>query len=624
MNPVTTEPGSAQFRGIVLDPGVILPPVEQRERPTTGRKASRESAGRERRRVARTPRTHLWVTICHWTMVVLLAINLLSGMRIGWGFQESPLGGQAGVWAALLARISPKATLFGVNLITLHVISAVLMFLVIGVYAAYLIRSKTTARLRLTWRDLVKLWRGLRSRTFWRNKAALWSANVIVYWAAFLFIAALVVTGVAMYRLESGLSDALGGYSFMRLVHAALAYLFLPLIALHGVLQWFFGRFWAIFKAQFYRKHVDAGIVALALTLPTVAGLYLWDRVPETLTVSRITAAQAPQLDGEAIDRAWSQTSAVMIRTVKGINNPQDFVDVTVKAVHDGKEIYFLFAWDDPEASYKRYPLQKTENGWKVLQTAFERADENVYYEDKLAAYFTDVPNRGCAATCHLGAGPHADKNTKHGLHYTQGEIGDVWHWKAVRTNPIGAVTSEPGYVDDQHFRAPDPLPTKPGERYMGGYFADPQPNGGYEYNFVKLDPKKPLAETYVRPKMLPLKFPVLLSADPTESSHDTAWWIHKANGIPYSAAADTYPVGALIPNILVEPFQGDRADIRGQAQWRAGRWTLETRRLLDTKSKFDVAFSMARPVYLSVGTFNRTQTRHSEHIRPVRVVIEP
>src|SRR5207249_497517 len=105
--------------------------------------------------------------------------------------------------------------------------------------------------------------------------------------------------------------------------------------------------------------------------------------------------------------------------------------------------------------------------------------------------------------------------------------------------------------------------------------------------------------------------------------SSDLTWWIDKAQGIPYTAAADTYPVGALIPNIILEPFQGDRAHIRAQASWRMGRWTLETRRALDTKSKYDVAFSLDRPVYLSVAIYNRTQTRHGEHIRPVRVVLE-
>jgi hypothetical protein len=32
----------------------------------------------------------------------------------------------------------------------------------------------------------------------------------------------------------------------------------------------------------------------------------------------------------------------------------------------------------------------------------------------------------------------------------------------------------------------------------------------------------------------------------------------------------------------------------------------------------------VGKPVYISVALYNRTQTRHSEHIRPVRVVVQP
>jgi thiosulfate reductase cytochrome b subunit len=590
------------------------------------RRSSPRAYGTDRRRVARSPKAHLFVTVCHWSMVILLTVNLLSGMRIGWGYWGSWLGGPSGTWGTVLSALSPRGTLLGVPLLILHVTSACLVLLVAGVYVGYLIRSRTTARMRVTRSDLQKLWIAVRTGQFWRHKAALWSANVLVYWTSFLFVSVLVLTGVAMYRLDSGMAEMLGGYSLMRLVHAALAYLFLPLVVLHGVLQWVFGRFWTIFKAHLVRAHIRAGLISASLVLPVVVGVYLWDDRLPTLTVSRISPAQGPRLDGNPTDPVWTQAEAVVVRTVKGVNNPQDYVDVTIKSVHDGTQIYFLFQWDDPDVSLKRFPLQKTAQGWKVLQTAFDRADESVFYEDKLSVYLTDVPKRGCAATCHLGVGPHAARGEKHGVHYTSGEVGDVWHWKAVRTAPMGAPAGEPGYLDDQHFRGPDPVPVtlKPGERYTGGYHADPQPGGGYAYNFEKLDPRKPLAETFVRPKMLPARPMILRSADASESDHDAVWWLHKAQAIPYTPAADTYPVGALLPNIILEPFQGDRADVRGQAEWRVGRWTLEVRRVLDTRSKFDVAFSPDRPVYLSVAPYNRTQVQHGEHIRPVRVVLQP
>jgi hypothetical protein len=572
-----------------------------------------------------TFKAHLFVTICHWGVVILLTLNLLSGMRIGWGYVESPLGGATGTWGALIAAIAPKGTMFGINLLTLHVMLAFFMLLVAGVYVGYLVRSRTTRRLQVTRQDLQKLLAGLRTGNFWRNKPALWSANLLVYWLAFLFICVLVATGVALYRLDWGLSTVLGGYNLMRALHAFVAYLLVPYVFLHMVLQWCFGRFWTIFKAHLLRPHIRAGLFSLSLTLPVIAGLHLLNALPTTLTVKRITSnLPAPVLDGDPSDPVWSQAEAVTIRTVKGVNNPYDYVDVVVKALHDGEQIYFQFQWDDPDASYKRSPLLKTEHGWKVLQTAFEAADESVYYEDKLSMYITDVPNGSCAATCHLGVGPHSDRGEKHGVHYTKGEVGDVWHWKAVRTNPMGLPTGEPGFMDDQHFRGPDPVPADPKERYTAGYYPDPTPGGGYAYNFEKLDPTKPLAETYVRPKMLPPVNNIVPNLDPTTSEQDATWWIHKAQGIPYTAEADTYPVGTLIPNILLEPFQGDRADVRAQGAWHQGRWTVEARRVLDTKSKFDVAFVPGKPVYISVATYNRTQTRHGEHIRPVRLVLQP
>lgn len=188
----------------------------------------------------------------------------------------------------------------------------------------------------------------------------------------------------------------------------------------------------------------------------------------------------------------------------------------------------------------------------------------------------------------------------------------------------MGLLQGEPGLMDDQHFRAPDPLPDKPKKRYKAGYHADPKSGGGYRVNFVKLDPDKSLEETYVRPVMLPPTHEILPNPDPATSEANVTWWIHEGQGIPYTEAADTYPVGTLIPNILIQPLQGDRAHVKAQANWKDGVWTLEVSRQLDTQSEFDVAFSTKRPVYLSVATFNRTQIRHSEHIRPIKVTLNP
>ncbi len=613
--------------------GSALPAPEHDEngrkprRAQRGHQVSRHPVGdlAPRRDLPRLPigaRAHLFVTVSHWAMTLRLGVNLRTGMRLGWGYEESALGGMQGTWARMLAAISPAGTLLGINIITLHVWSAFLLILVAGVYVVYLLRSGATRKLKITRADFRKLAAGLKSG-FFKSKPALWSANVLVYWISFAMIAVLTVSGFVLYRLDLGLAPLLGGYDLARLMHAVVGYLLIPYTILHATLQWCFGRFWTIFKAQVWWPHVRAGLIGLAIASPIAAGAYMLDDVTETLTAPKLARGlAAPALDGDPGDPAWAGVSPVKIRTAKATNSPGHVTDVTVKAVHDGTYVYFQFQWNDPDVSYKRYPLVKTDQGWKVLQTAFANADENHYYEDKLSMYVTKVANGSCASTCHLGVGPSAEKNEKHGLHYTaKGEYGDIWHWKSVRTNPVGAPLGEPGYVDDQYFGPRTPV--KPGERYTGGYYGDPDEGGGYAYNFTKLDPKKPLNETLVVPKFLPPTGPVTTNPAAATSEQGRTWWIHKSEAIPYSAEADTYPVGSLIPNIVISPLTGDRGDVRGKAEWKDGRWTLETRRVLDTGSKYDVAFVPGEAVYVTVATYNRTQTRHGEHIKPVRVVLE-
>ena len=601
-----------------------------------------------------TPKAHFFVTLSHWAMVTFLTLALLSGMRIGWGFVESPLGGEEGIWAAILASIAPTGTMFGITLIHLHVTLAFFMVAVAVLYVVYMVRSRASRRMRMTAKDMQKLQAGLKANGFWSNKPALWSANLLVYWIAFVFVAVLLVTGTTMYYLnwhlgrlgadevDRRLFDGAAGASFRRLspdpLHhhpRSLAVVFWPLLVdLQSA---------NLSSAHACRRRGYAlrpGLVWLVIRLERSAWetLTVW-RAPENVSV--------PVLDGVADDPIWQYAGSQKVRTVKGVNNPEPYVDITVKSVHDGKNIYFMFQWKDPDASYKRFPLRKTVDGWEVLQTAFDTWDENAYYEDKLSVYVTDVANGSCAKSCHLGVGPHADKGDKHGLHYTTGgETADVWHWKSVRTNNM-AGDNEPGWSTTSILAlrprcrpnsnptnvtpaATTPIPklaaamnitskkslannsrgrsTDPSTKAT---FAGAQYLGGTEFN-----------KALVQPIMLPRTLNIKADATPSTSEEKSTWWIHKAEGVPYEESLDTYPVGTLIPNILLTPFKGDRSDVRAKGKWKDGYWTLEIKRVLDTGSKFDVPFKLEKPVYISVAAYNRTQTRHSEHIRPIQLVL--
>ena len=68
---------------------------------------------------------------------------------------------------------------------------------------------------------------------------------------------------------------------------------------------------------------------------------------------------------------------------------------------------------------------------------------------------------------------------------------------------------------------------------------------------------------------------------------------------------------------------EGDRYDVKGAADWSDGHWTLVTSRDLKTGSKYDQDFVPGRELFMWVAVFDHTQTRHTRHARPVRVVTE-
>ena len=294
----------------------------------------------------------------------------------------------------------------------------------------------------------------------------------------------------------------------------------------------------------------------------------------ESLKFNRVT--QGPVLDGEPDEDVWRQAQPVTIHTTEGANLPGSEVKVRVRGVRDDNHAYLLFEWQDATRSQKHLPLIKTADGWKVLESQYAINDENGYYEDKFAVMLSRTSKIGGGAT-QMGPKPLGDKPAPshgRGLHYTtDGSIVDVWHWKSVRTGPLQQ-------LDDNHFGPP--LAEKQGERYTGGYTQDPKTGGGFEQNWKKIE-----GSDFVHPKRLPRDLDALQermgAVDLSAGAGDAGQlWMKLAETVPYSKELDTYPVGTVIPSVLIDkPFEGDRGDVAGAATWKDGWWRLETRRKL-------------------------------------------
>jgi hypothetical protein len=324
-----------------------------------------------------------------------------------------------------------------------------------------------------------------------------------------------------------------------------------------------------------------------------------------------------PVVDGDLSDAAWRAANAVEIHTVRGINFPGSEVTVRVRAVHDQQNAYFLFEWPDATRSQKHLPLIKTDKGWRVLEHRYGIQDENDYYEDKFGVMLATSSELAGAGSSHLGAHPVSGKPgspNERGLHYTSdGSIVDVWHWKSVRTNPLAQ-------VDDNYFGPPMEPDADPKKRYTGGYTQDPKTAGGFIQNWKKLE------DGMVEPLHLP-KDPSLVAdlqaADLDPNATDSGQWsLALADTVPYSRAADTYPVGTILPSVIIDkPFEGDRGDVRGVGVWRDGWWHLEVTRRLNTGSQFDQPIDDG--MYLWVAAFDHAQTRHSQHLHPLQIELE-
>ncbi len=290
-----------------------------------------------------------------------------------------------------------------------------------------------------------------------------------------------------------------------------------------------------------------------------------------------------PILDGQP-EASWDKASPVTLTVSDGANAGNH--EVTLRSIYTGDSVYFLAQWTDPTESLRRMPWQEQADGsWKKLTTSTTH-QENKFYEDKFAMIWNinnsiaGFNQEGCMITCHAGEKP---ANSGFGSKYTAnaGEIGDIWHWKSVRTNPVGQVDDQ--YVDSMRFdkkKAPG-----------AGRHSDPKTGGGYNNNETK-DKKLPAFG--------------LEGNEPAPP-----YWILDSEKVAF--AGGSYKGGDEVPGIVVSPLKGDRGDISGKGTYKDGKWVLEWGRKLNTGSKYDVQFNdLTKGYFFGVAVFDNAQVDHS------------
>lgn len=304
--------------------------------------------------------------------------------------------------------------------------------------------------------------------------------------------------------------------------------------------------------------------------------------------LTAVKVDKAPVLDGK-IEDMWNKAKEVKISVIGGANLPKGGTEVSLKAVYTATDVYFLAQWRDPTHSLQRAPWKKQADGsWvKLIDPADKGGDNNKYYEDKFSMIWninmTGFEAAGCMVACHAGeAGkPYGNKYTANA-----GELGDIWHWKSVRTGPVGQVDDQ--YLDHTRYDK-DKAPG-------AGRKSDPKTAGGYVNN--ESDDKKAPKFAAKANKAAP------------------PYWIFDKEKEPIDA--NKYKAGQEVPGIIIAAFTGDRGDISARANWSNGMWTLEMSRKLKTGSRYDVQFDdLSKEYAFGVAVFDNAQVRHAFAAQP-------
>src|SRR4051794_14352712 len=554
------------------------------------------------------PRTDVGTLVLHWTTAIAFTVSLFTGIRIAADALYAPVS----KW---LSPILPQGQIW-----TWHFLAGLTLFFCAASYLIYMRRSA------LANRNALKKTRVMVMPV--ASKMRFGGLNVLLHWAAYLIVGIMTVTGIFLY---------LGRGGWLVQIHSYVAFIGLAYIFIHALAHYLYGGWWQVFRifrparlvlTQAVKPKpllIAAGVGALV-----IAGIAASDTIfQDKLVVRRVSTPPDPQK--LLNDPVWASVAPARIPTQQGINlggTGESLVEV--RAVHDGKKIYFAFHWEDPTRSVRREPLIKKEDGWHIIADNTYTDDVTTFYEDKFAAIFSTVNDFGNGGVAHLGPKPIAEyqgSRNGRGYHYTDGHMVDMWQWKASRGGLFGE-------IDDMYIgppRPPTPSEVAKVNRYQAGYWGDPG-DTPYTYNFKLYAPSEYTEGQAVEILRLPKDYQAInkkmgtWNPEPGGSVDDgSIWWMYPEETVPYSKEEDAkIPVGTIIPAVLITgEHEGDRYHVKGAAHWSDGHWTLITSRDLVTGSKYDQDFVPGKDLYMWVSVFDHTQTRHSRHTRPAKIVTQ-
>lgn len=305
----------------------------------------------------------------------------------------------------------------------------------------------------------------------------------------------------------------------------------------------------------------------LALALSAAGILFASDRLSaaakQTIVAAYVKAAPAG-LD----DPAWEKAKGIEVPFEGKEKFAGKKTSVATRALYTDESVHFLFKWKDDTRSV-------TKDAWEFDGTKWQHKKGN---EDRLSLLFeinriANFATKGCAVTCHGPPGAPA-KDFKFAT-ATAAEKGDLWHWKAARSDPYK-------HADDTWLTVAG---EKTGRKNDAG-------SGGDVKNEVE-DKSKP---RYMQDPNKKPSAPGFLLVEEAVEIKD------------YSI----FKAGDTITYQMPKKPDGSRADVAALSKHADGQWTLMLSRKLETGNDDDVAFNVKKSYNFAMALFDDSGDENS------------
>lgn len=318
--------------------------------------------------------------------------------------------------------------------------------------------------------------------------------------------------------------------------------------------------------------------------LITLIGAFTALQTPVAQTKSKgdlvLTSQKVGSAPEDAGNSVWNKAKeAKMVLTGAGKFEGKN-IELKAKSVYTKDEIFFRFEWPDKDKS-----MQK--NAWKFSNGKWNKIKAN---EDRLGLLFEinridKFATKGCAVLCH-----NESKNEKEWYYAVSSkkEKADMWHWKSVRSNPVGY--AEDGYVTFNETKEPE----KGRKRDAG--------SGTKAKSNRTKDKSKP---SHMQDPSKSASIPgTLLVAQAVEI---------KDNSI--------FKEGDEIPGYMLYPEWKDSfADVKTMGVWQNGKWTLVMSRKLNTAYDDDVQLNTRKKYPFSLAVFDNSGAHDSYNAEPLKL----